>query len=100
MHAYASGGLHSARRSKNELKVLPGSFGQLTALTELDLSRRSACAQCVARTECRRWCCVSGAGWVSRQARESAGFGCVLSRVVVACVRAIIRIFLPCPQAR
>ncbi len=33
-----------AFRDQNELKELPESIGQLTALQELDLSRASACA--------------------------------------------------------
>ena len=45
LHARASGGLHSARRSWNKLTALPESFGQLTALQHLRLSRASACAE-------------------------------------------------------
>ena len=41
--------------SVKELRQLPEGFGQLTALTELDLSRRSACANVWAGT----WRCVA-----------------------------------------
>ena len=37
---------HRALRSYNQLTALPESFGQLTALRELKLSRASACAGC------------------------------------------------------
>ena len=36
---------HRALRRDNKLTALPESFGQLTALQRLDLSRASACAE-------------------------------------------------------
>ena len=42
---------HRAFRESNLLTALPESFGQLTALRELKLSRASACAE---------WRCCSG----------------------------------------
>ena len=36
---------HRAFRYENQLTALPESFGQLTALQELKLSRASACAE-------------------------------------------------------
>ena len=42
--ALGCGRPHRAFRSKNELTTLPESFGQLTVLETLYLSRASACA--------------------------------------------------------
>ena len=42
--ALGCGRPHRAFRSENMLTALPESFGQLTALEKLDLSRASACA--------------------------------------------------------
>ena len=53
--AMGCGRAHLARRGGNELTALPESFGQLTALQTLDLSRASACAECgVTVAECGR----------------------------------------------
>ena len=60
----------SAFRNFNKLEALPESFGQLTALLNLDLSQRSACAE-VWRGPCAAVAWVRGAEWVSRQARQS-----------------------------
>ena len=49
--AVCCGRLHRSLRSLNQLTALPESFGQLTALRELKLSRASACAE---------WRCCSG----------------------------------------
>ncbi len=43
--AVGCGRPHRAFRSKNQLTALPESFGQLTALQSLELSRASACAE-------------------------------------------------------
>ena len=43
--AVGCGRPHRAFRHVNQLTALPDSFGQLTALQELDLSRASACAE-------------------------------------------------------
>ena len=48
---------HRAFRWGNKLRRLPESFGQLTALTKLHLSLRSACAK-VSRGACVCVCCV------------------------------------------
>ena len=42
--ALVSGRPHRAFRDENKLTALPESFGQLTALETLELSRASACA--------------------------------------------------------
>ena len=42
--ALVCGRPHRAFRRNNRLTALPESFGQLTALRELNLSRASACA--------------------------------------------------------
>ena len=43
--ASGCGRLHRAYREANQLTALPESFGQLTALQKLRLSRASACAE-------------------------------------------------------
>ena len=43
--AVICGRAHRALRSVNQLTALPESFGQLTALQTLNLSRASACAE-------------------------------------------------------
>ena len=43
--AVCCGRPHRALRYDNQLTALPASFGQLTALQKLDLSRASACAE-------------------------------------------------------
>ena len=43
--ALGCGRPHRAFRSYNQLRALPESFGQLTALQKLTLSRASACAE-------------------------------------------------------
>ena len=85
--ALVCGRPHRAFRHKNQLTALPESFGQLTALEKLDLSRRNACAK-VWGGPCAVAVWVSATGWVSRQGGESAGLVCGLSRMVLACVRA------------
>ena len=49
--AVCCGRPHRALRWRNQLTALPESFGQLTALQTLRLSRASACAE---------WRCCSG----------------------------------------
>ena len=66
--------LLAALRDRNELTALPESFGQLTALKDLNLSQRSACVK-VGRGPCAvvGWAC--GAEWVPgfSVARQSDG---------------------------
>ena len=53
--AVCCGRPHRALRTSNQLTALPESFGQLTALEDLHLSRASACAECgVGVADCGR----------------------------------------------
>ena len=69
--AQGCGRPHRAFRYGNKLTALPESFGQLTALQTLKLSRASACAE----WRCRLWS-VDGRIWravsmcVARRARR------------------------------
>ena len=56
--AVCCGRLHRALRQDNKLTALPESFGQLTALQTLELSRASACAEL--RCCCGPWTVEEG----------------------------------------
>ena len=59
--ALGCGRPHRAFRQSNQLTALPKSFGQLTSLKDLSLSRASACAGCgVAVADSGRLNWVSG----------------------------------------